>query len=230
MTTTRKRWGLLAIPILALAMGCRSYIPTVRKESFEAVEVILPDPAEAQAMAARLGKRLGVPVYEARLGTARVLRLQPKIGERGSWGGSLTKTLVMHAGFGALIGLTAPGWGGFWIPTTPVTFEALAAAGLVVGTGVGAYAFRANQEQFRELGYYPATCVFLDTQVVIHGDTGGYGTIIKFPRMALDVRPYLKPLPLEARTPAEIRKVSLVAYTDALGDYLVTNAISARMP
>ena len=230
MTNRRGCVGLLAIPFLTLALGCRPTITSVRKEAFVAVEVILPDPAEAQAMAERLGQRLGVPVYEPKLGAARVLRLQPRISDPGAWSGSLTKTLLVNAGLGALLGLTVPGWGGVYIPTTQLTFEKLAAGGLVLGLGVGLYAYHAHQAQFRQLGYYPASCAFLDTQVVLQGDTGGYGTIVKFPPISLDVRPYLKPLPPERRTPAEIRRESLRAYTDALGGYLVSNGIPARTP
>ena len=228
MIPGRRLVFLVAMPVLILALGCNlpgTAMVSPWDQPFEAVEVILPNPAEAQAMAASLGRRLGVPVYDARLGTRRSLRLKATLNDLSTWQGSLSRTLLTHGGVGGLIGL---GSATQFASITLSTAEKTGAVGLVLGLGWGLHVFLAGQDEFRRLGYYPAYCALMTLEVVSHDETGRYGTIARTPHLDLDVRPYLKPLPPEARTPAAIRKASLDAYTEALGAYLVKAGMPAR--
>ena len=230
MTTTRRVPFLLARTFLAMAMGCGHPISTGRSawnETFQAVEVLLPNPAEAQAMAASLGKKLGVPVYDVRQGTVTILRLKPTVNDLSTWRGSLTRTLLTHGGVGALAGLGAATQ---FASLTVLTAEKTTAVGLILGLGWGIHQYLADQEQYRHLGYYPATCAHMMVEVGLHDETGRYATIARMPPLEPDLRPYLKPLPPEGRTAATIRTVSMRAYTDALGESLAKNGLPTRTP
>ena len=214
--------------LCALLTGCMlpEQLPLsyrkLRREPFQAVEVLLQGqgPQDPEPLATRLG----VPVYDGVTPMAHLMRIS-LIGSPALLPDSRPKALLVGSGLGLVLG--AGTTVAFSLGTLPTAGAVAAGAGvgLLAGLGIVLYQHPRDQALAERLGYRPMH--FRGNLTVgVKGEGGGYGVpTVDGPLPHVDSRPFLRPLPLEQRTEGEIRKESLRAYLEALGDALAKKGV-----
>jgi hypothetical protein len=194
----------------------------LRREPFQAVEVLLKDqgPQDPEPLATRLG----VPGYDGVSSMAHLLRIS-LIGSPSVLPASRPKALLLGSAVGLALG--AGTTVGFSLGTLPTAGAVAAGAGvgLLAGLGIVLYQYPRDQALVARLGYRPMH--FRGQLAVgVKGEGEGYGALtVDGPLPNVDPRPFLRPLPLERRTESEIRKESLRAYLEALGEALAKKGV-----
>lgn len=219
--------GLL-IGLLLLSSACKRPETAVRERSVQRIELVQKvqgmTPAEEQALVAQLSEGLGVPAEapEPVAGSVRIFRItlkgRPDASE--SWG--LGRTWAASTGTGFLVGALT------LLPVPANHLESMtigAAAGTIMGFGYGPFLYREKQALFESMGYLPWVFTAdwevlerrprLGDDVIARSQHAG-GWPLGGGNTHLDLRPHLRPLPPDKRSPDDVRQASLRAYGEAL--------------
>jgi len=212
--------------LLVVGLACKRPETALRERPAQRIELIQTvqgmTPEEEKALVAQLAEGLGLPPEspEQVAGPYRVFRLTLKGKPSHEVGWGLGKTWLISTGTGALTGLLLPVIGYTFWATTKSAVTATAVGG-VLGFAYGPTWFTNNQSLAKKLGYFPWT--FSATWEVLERRPGGVEEVIAssarpavHPTTVLDLKPYLKPLPLETPSEADVRQASLRAYAEAL--------------
>jgi hypothetical protein len=227
----RRSLSVLLILAMSLTLGlaCKRPETALRERPVQRAELVQTvkgmTPEEERAVLAQLAEGLGIPPDqpEGAAGSARVFRLTLRGWPNPMVGRGLGSTCAVSAGVGVLAGALVPGLAlGLW--GTWRSAAIAAGVGGVLGLGYGPTWYKHNEALQQELGYLPwgfsakwdvlESRPGLPQEVVAHsGDP-----FLFFGRHTpyLELKPYLKPLPAESRSEAEVRQASLRAYAEAL--------------
>jgi hypothetical protein len=195
----------------------------LRKQPYQAVEVILKDqgPQDPEPLASRLG----VPAYDGVSPMASLLRISLIGNAPPGVPASRPKALLIGSGAGLVLGVATVYLFSFTAWPSASAVAAGAGAGLVFGLGATLYEYPRDQALAARLGYRPWHFRG-DLTVAVKGEGGGYGLpTVDGPLPNVDARPFLRPLPPEQRTEADIRKESVRAYLEALGERLAKKGV-----
>lgn len=210
--------AMLLILLLVLGSACKRPETALREQPIHGVELILSvdgiTPEDEQALKAQLAEGFGVPVVapEPLPLPYRVFRLTLRGGRNPYEQQGLAATWAATAGTGLLAGGLLPlSAGAFGLPAVPIG----AGLGLLGGLVYGPSHYASNQARLKEMGYLP--WVFRgDWEVLERNPPPQEQVLARQNSPALDVRPYLRPLPPGERTAAAARRASLRAYGEAL--------------
>ena len=211
---------------LLIFVGCKPPMTDLYKQpkNIQAVEVICEEPTSAKLASSMLAERLGVPVYNETSGNKQVLRLTLTESDTSKWAGSLTKTWALDSAGFLLAGFLVP------LPLTCTTWAAVgttSGVGLITGIIYGPFDYHANQNQFKQVGYYRWSIKLKDVELVLRRPDGPSVVMISYRIPNFDNRAFLKPLSKEACSKEEIKKQSIKAFMDAIFDYLDKEKIPA---
>jgi hypothetical protein len=224
--------SLLALALLgltlALSLACKRPETAVRERPVQRVELIQTvkgmTPEEERALVAQLSEGFGLPPGppEEPVGPVRVFRLTLRGGPDPMVGRGLGSTCAISAGLGVLVAAV--------LPAVPLAVWATwksaaiaAGAGGVLGLGYGPTWYRHNAALQQELGYLPWSFT-AEWQVLERSPRFGEEVVARSdrpllfggPTPYLDLKPYLKPLPVDSQSEADLRQASLRAYGEAL--------------
>jgi hypothetical protein len=213
---------------LALGLACKRPETALGERPVQRVELVQKvkgmTPGEERAVVAQLAEGLGVPLDrpDEAAGPSRVFRLTLQGGPNPMVGRGLGSTCAISTGLGVLAGALLPG-AGLAIWTTWRSAAIAGGVGGLLGLGYGPTWYQHNEALQQELGYLP------------WGFSAQWDVLERSPRFGeevvarssqpllfgrhtpvLDLKPYLKPLPAESRSEADVRQASLRAYVEAL--------------
>ena len=211
-----------------LGLACKRPETALRERPVQRVELVQTvkgmTPEEERAVVVQLAEGLGVPLDrpEAAAGSVRVFRLTLRGWPNSMVGRGLGSTCAVSAGVGVLAGalILLPGLA-IW--TTGRSVAIAAGVGGVLGLGYGPTVYRHNVALQQELGYLPwgfsaewdvleRSPRFGEEVVAKSGQPLLFGRHTPY----LELKPYLKPLPAESRSEADVRQASLRAYVEGL--------------
>jgi hypothetical protein len=179
--------GLLVL----LGGACKRPEVALRERRAQRVELVQTvegmSPEEERALVAQISEGLGMtPDPAAPNGSVRVFRLMLKGGPNPDVSRGQGKTVLVSVG-----------------------------QGLLVGALIGSQRFHNNQALLKEMGYLPWD-FRADWEVVDQVPQLGDQRVAYRDAVALDLRPFVRPLPEGQRQPEDIRRASLRAYGEAL--------------
>lgn len=221
--------SILLVFALLFGMACKRPETAVREHPVQGVELVQMVEGmtleEERALLTRLAEGLGVPSESAGSGAVprRWFRLTLKGKPDPSEGWGLGKTWAATTGGGLLVGAVVVLSPGAAFASWKVVAIGAGVGGLV-GFAYGPSEFQKRTDLKRELGYLP-WFFQADWQVLERRPGLGEDLVASSQAPApyfgratphLDLKPHLKPLPPESRSPADIRRASLEAYIEAL--------------
>jgi len=214
---------------LLFGMACKRPETAVREHPVQGVELVQMVEGmtleEERALLTRLAEGLGVPSESAGSGAVprRWFRLTLKGKPDPSEGWGLGKTWAATTGGGLLVGAVVVLSPGAVFASWKVVAIGAGVGGLV-GFAYGPSEFQKRTDLKRELGYLPWSFQ-ADWQVLERRPDLGEDLVASSQALAayfsratphLDLKPHLKPLSPDSRSPADIRRASLEAYIEAL--------------
>ena len=220
--------GLLAGLLLLALTACKRPETALRERPAQRLELVQEvqgmTPHEEQALVTQLSEGLGLPVEapDPAAGPVRIFRitLKGRPDTSANWGLGRTWAAATGAGF-VLGGLTL-----LPVPANQLESMAIGAgAGTLLGFGYGPFLYREKQALLQSVGYLPllftADWEVVDRrprvgdEVIAHSRYAGVWPFVGH-STHLDLRPHLRPLPPDRRSPEEVRQASLRAYGEAL--------------
>ena len=186
-----------------------------RVELVQTVEGMSPE--EERALVAQISEGLGMtPDPAAPNGSVRVFRLMLKGGPNPDVSRGQGKTVLVSVGQGLLVGaLIGSGVIVYTFTSVKITAIGTGLGGLWGLVGYGPQRFHNNQALLKEMGYLPWD-FRADWEVVDQMPQLGDQRVAYRDAVALDLRPFVRPLPEGQRQPEDIRRASLRAYGEAL--------------
>jgi hypothetical protein len=212
---------ILSALLLVLGCACKRPETALREHRAQRVELVQTvvgmTPEEEQALVAQISAGLGVGTSGpgGKDNSTRVFRLLLKGKPNPDLSRGRGKTVAVMAGEGLLLGALF-GSGAIVYTFTSLKVTALGAGlGGVLGLAYGPTRYDQNQARLQEQGYLP-WAFSAEWEVVDRVPPFGEERVAHTDNTYLDIRPFLRPLPPEQRTPADTRRASLRAYGEAL--------------
>jgi hypothetical protein len=233
---TRSRSGRLVRALclgLLFGLGCKRPETALREQPVRQIELVQQvqgmTSTEENELVAQLSAGMGIPSGTPVLpeGPTRVFRLTLKGAPNPNVERTFTRTLLVSTGYGLLAGALLPALAWTHWETAKSALIATGVGG-VLGFAYGPIWYKKNQSLQKELGYLPWTFTaewtvierrpgHPDKEVATSGQpVGPFGRVTP----NLDLKPFLRPLPPDRRTEADVRQASLKAYGEAFLKHL----------